>query len=88
MQADVAATPQNIPLGAIHVALGHNPRKFFKASDFDRLVESIRENDLLTPILVRPQPRLHSRARQRPRRCRCPTRCAYRKHRPSQPVGR
>jgi len=56
MQADVAATPQNIPLGAIHVALGHNPRKFFKASDFDRLVESIRENDLLTPILVRPHP--------------------------------
>lgn len=56
MQTETTVAPQNIRLAAIHVAPGHNPRKHFKQSEFDRLVESIRENDLLTPILVRPNP--------------------------------
>lgn len=55
-QQDTTTAPQIIPITDIHVAPGHNPRKNFKQADFDRLVESIRENDLLTPILVRPNP--------------------------------
>jgi PRTRC genetic system ParB family protein len=47
---------QSLPLASIVVAPDHNPRKHFNTAEFDRLVESIRENGLLTPVLVRPNP--------------------------------
>lgn len=44
---------QNIDLGKITPG-AHNPRKNFKGTDFDNLVESIRQKGVLEPILVRP----------------------------------
>lgn len=48
---DAACT---IPLSAIEVEAGHNPRKHFADAEFTRLVESIAANGLLMPLLVRP----------------------------------
>lgn len=50
------STPQLLPVSSIVVAPGHNPRRHFKQAEFDRLVESIRDNGLITPITVRPSP--------------------------------
>jgi len=54
--ANSGGIAQTIPIASIHVAPGHNPRKHFNDAEFNRLIESIRDNDLLTPILVRPNP--------------------------------
>jgi ParB family chromosome partitioning protein len=56
MQLDSQIPPQNIPLAAIHVAPGHNPRKHFKPAKFERLVESIKADGLIQAITVRPNP--------------------------------
>ena len=45
---DAACT---IPLSAIEVEAGHNPRKHFADAEFTRLVESIAANGLLMPLL-------------------------------------
>lgn len=50
------STPQLLPVRSIVVAPGHNPRRHFKQAEFDRLVESIRDNGLISPITVRPSP--------------------------------
>lgn len=53
MQQQVAATPQIIPMEAISVLPDFNPRKHFNDNDFNRLLISIRDNGLITPISVR-----------------------------------
>lgn len=42
-----------IPVARIRVMPGHNPRKFFEQGAFDRLVESIRTDGVITAITVR-----------------------------------
>lgn len=41
-------------ISEIRVPEGHNPRENFNAADHERLVESIRDHGLITPIMVRP----------------------------------
>jgi PRTRC genetic system ParB family protein len=45
-----------IPIDQIEVAEDFNPRKVFHDDEFNRLVASIRENGIITPIAVRPRP--------------------------------
>jgi ParB family transcriptional regulator, chromosome partitioning protein len=48
--------PRRVPLAAIHVEPGRNPRRAFRAAAMARLVESIRDQGLIQPPLVRPHP--------------------------------
>lgn len=49
----ITGTPQFIPMESILVQDDFNPRKHFNQDDFTRLVTSIRDNGLITPISVR-----------------------------------
>lgn len=51
---DSRAAALMVPISAIEVEAGHNPRKHFSDAEFTRLVESIAANGLLMPLLVRP----------------------------------
>lgn len=54
-QIETAQT-QFLPIDLIEVAEDFNPRKIFHDEEFNRLVSSIRENGLISPIAVRPRP--------------------------------
>lgn len=54
-QMETAQT-QFLPIDLIEVAEDFNPRKIFHDEEFNRLVSSIRENGLISPIAVRPRP--------------------------------
>ncbi|MGH8159330.1 MAG: PRTRC system ParB family protein [Rhodanobacter sp.] len=45
-----------LPIDAIHVPEGHNPRRAFRKEPLDRLIASIRDAGLLQAVLVRPDP--------------------------------
>lgn len=54
MNAQLASRdPRSIPVSAIETLPGFNPRREFASGHLERLVDSIRENGLLTPITVR-----------------------------------
>ncbi|WP_170113483.1 PRTRC system ParB family protein [Ahniella affigens] len=55
-QDDISATITRIPLNQIIVLPGHNPRRTFRKSSFERLVDSIKEHGLIQAITVRPNP--------------------------------
>jgi ParB family transcriptional regulator, chromosome partitioning protein len=46
--------PANLPIGEIKAKEGFNPRKYFDPSEHAELVESVKENGIIQPIMVRP----------------------------------
>ncbi|NOS76139.1 MAG: PRTRC system ParB family protein [Methyloglobulus sp.] len=44
----------NLPIGVIKAKEGFNPRKYFDPSEHAELVESVKENGIIQPIMVRP----------------------------------
>lgn len=55
-QLETAHEARFLPIDQIDVAEDFNPRKIFHDEEFNRLVSSIRENGLITPVTVRPRP--------------------------------
>ncbi|WP_347257615.1 PRTRC system ParB family protein [Methylocaldum sp.] len=45
-----------LPLDRVHVQPGFNPRKFFDDAEYRELTESVRQNGVLQPVVVRPIP--------------------------------
>lgn len=45
-----------LPLDRIHVQPGFNPRRFFDEAEYREFLESVRQNGVLQPIVVRPVP--------------------------------
>lgn len=54
MQQQQQREVRMIPLDLIHVQEGHNPRRHFDQDAFNRLVDSVREENIITAITVRP----------------------------------
>ena len=46
--------PANLPIGEISIKEGFNPRQYFDPSEHVELVESIKDNGIIQPIMVRP----------------------------------
>ena len=53
--ADVSRTSQSLPIEFVHPSR-FQPRRDFGGEEFEELVISVRENGILQPILVRPDP--------------------------------
>lgn len=52
-----AILEQSIPLGAIEVLAGFNPRQSFEPEPAQQLLDSIKARGVLQPLLVRPHPK-------------------------------